>query len=426
MTNHGTTDDTTYDIVLFGATGFVGALTAEYLAGHAPQDLRIALAGRNRAKLEDTRRNLASSHPRAERFGLVIADSSDAESLRALAGSARVVISTVGPYFRYGLPLVEACAKAGTHYVDLSGEVLFMRESIRLYHDAAKDSGARIVHACGFDSVPSDMGMLLLHQLAQQVGEPLDSATMIVRMKGGVSGGTVDSMREQFKVTKADKELARAVARPYTLSPDPESEPDVGKQEDFGIIRTDSVGGRADGWAGPFVMAGANTRVVRRSNALLSHAYGPQLTYTEYMATGTGLKGRARSYALAGGLGAVPVGARTRRGAVRGGSRQRLFLHNPLRHHGGRHDAQRHDELECRPWLQGNFADVGGSGADLGRGYGGSAARVRGRSPGPHGWWGAHPSDGARACLRPPFGRGGDADVSPTVAVSSAPGRERR
>ena len=121
MTNHGTTDgttdDTTYDIVLFGATGFVGALTAEYLAGHAPQDLRIALAGRNRAKLEDTRRNLASSHPRAERFGLVIADSSDAESLRALAGSARVVISTVGPYFRYGLPLVEACAKAGTHYV---------------------------------------------------------------------------------------------------------------------------------------------------------------------------------------------------------------------------------------------------------------------------------------------------------------------
>ncbi|MGP5658784.1 saccharopine dehydrogenase family protein [Corynebacterium falsenii] len=311
MTNHGTTydttNDTTYDIVLFGATGFVGALTAEYLAGHAPQDLRIALAGRNRAKLEDTRRNLAASHPRAERFGLVIADSSDAESLRALAGSARVVISTVGPYFRYGLPLVEACAKAGTHYVDLSGEVLFMRESIRLYHDAAKNSGARIVHACGFDSVPSDMGMLLLHQLAQQVGEPLESATMIVRMKGGVSGGTVDSMREQFKVTKADKELARAVARPYTLSPDPESEPDVGKQEDFGIIRTDSVGGRADGWAGPFVMAGANTRVVRRSNALLSHAYGPQLTYSEYMATGTGLKGRARSYALAGGLGVAMV-----------------------------------------------------------------------------------------------------------------------
>ena len=191
-----------FDITLMGATGFVGALTAGYLAANAPADVRIALAGRNQTKLEALREQLAAKHPRAKDFPLVIADSSDNRSLEKLVRDTRVVISTVGPYYRHGFPLVRECATHGTHYVDLAGEALFMRESADSYHDIATASGARIIHACGFDSVPSDLGMLLLGQRASENKDTLETATMIVKMKGGLSGGTIDSMREQFAAIK--------------------------------------------------------------------------------------------------------------------------------------------------------------------------------------------------------------------------------
>ncbi|WP_296212858.1 trans-acting enoyl reductase family protein [uncultured Corynebacterium sp.] len=299
--------DRSYDITLLGATGFVGALTAGYLAANAPEGVRIALAGRNQSKLETLRDQLAATHPRAAEFPLVIADSSDNRSLEKLARDTRVVISTVGPYYRHGFPLVRECATHGTHYVDLAGEPLFMRESADSYHDRAAASGARIIHACGFDSIPSDLGMMLLGQGASENKDPLETATMIVKMKGGLSGGTIDSMREQFAAAKGNPDKKRLLADPYTLSPNRESEPNLGKQPDFGVVRESDIGGsgygRDDVWAGPFIMAGSNTRVVRRSNALLSHAYGAKLRYSEYVYTGKGIKGRMRAFTMGAVLG---------------------------------------------------------------------------------------------------------------------------
>ena len=293
-----------HDIVVFGATGFVGRLTAEYLAAHAPEGVRIALAGRSPEKLSGVRDALGS---RAATWPLVTADSSDPAAMAALAGSCRVVATTVGPYRAYGLPLVEACAAEGTDYVDLTGEVLFMRESIARHDAAARASGARIVHTCGFDSIPSDLGVLLLHQAAQADGAgELEATTLVVRaMKGGASGGTIASLKGQIDEVKADRSLTAIVQDPYALSPDRAAEPELGAEKDLaGAERDDELGL----WLGPFVMAGVNTRVVRRSNALQGWAYGRRLRYREAMAMGDGPLGRAKALGLAGGLGALQAG----------------------------------------------------------------------------------------------------------------------
>ena len=254
--------DRDHDVVVFGATGFVGALTAAYLAEHAPAGTRIALAGRSLAKLQSTRAGLPAA---AADWPLIVADSFDTEALAALAASTRVVATTVGPYHRYGLLLVEACAAAGTQYADLTGEVLFMRRSIDVADAAAKASGARIVHTCGFDSIPSDLGVFLLaeHAHATDAGDLEDTNLVVVATRGGVSGGTVDSMRGQLDEAKADKASRRLMADPYSLSPDRKHEPSTGTERDpVGIIHDGDLGG----WLAPFVMGTVNTRVVRRSN----------------------------------------------------------------------------------------------------------------------------------------------------------------
>lgn len=289
----------TYDVVLFGATGFVGKLTAEYLAAHAPAGTRIALAGRNKTKLEAVRDDLGTDWP------LLEADSFHPDALAELATSTTTVISTVGPYYRFGLPLVGECARAGTHYVDLCGEVAFMRRSIDEYHELAQSTGAKIVHACGFDSVPSDIGMYLLHRAAAEAGAgPIESATMIVKMKGGLSGGTIDSMRQQMLATKKDPALGKLLADPYSLSPDRAAEADLGPQKDLGTVDLDQFG-ITDGKGGPFIMASSNTRVVRRSNALLGHSYGPRLRYSEYVYMGTGFAGKKNTWSMMAGLAAL-------------------------------------------------------------------------------------------------------------------------
>ncbi|MEW1959497.1 saccharopine dehydrogenase NADP-binding domain-containing protein [Kineococcus sp. NPDC059986] len=268
------------DVVLFGASGFVGRLTAAHLAAHAPAGTRIALAGRSRDRLAAVAADLG---PVAADWPLLVADAADPASLRDLAESTRVVVSTVGPYLRHGLPLVEACARAGTHYADLTGEVLFVRRSIDAAQDAARESGARIVHSCGFDSVPSDLAVLLAHAWAQQNSAgPLGSATLeVLSARGGFSGGTVDSLRLQLDTARRDEQARRLVRDPYALSPDRAGEPDLGRQSDaFRPHRRAETGD----WVAPFVMASYNTRVVRRSNALLGHAYGQRLRYAEVMA----------------------------------------------------------------------------------------------------------------------------------------------
>jgi short subunit dehydrogenase-like uncharacterized protein len=186
-----------FDIVLYGATGFVGKLTAEYLA-RAGAGARIALAGRSPERLAAVRDELGAA---AADWPLLTADASQPSSLEAIAKQTQVVVTTVGPYAKYGLPLVAACAGAGTDYADLTGEPQFMRESIDLYHKQAADTGARIVHSCGFDSIPSDLTVYALYRkaLEDNAGE-LGETTFVVRgFSGGASGGTIASMAELMR-----------------------------------------------------------------------------------------------------------------------------------------------------------------------------------------------------------------------------------
>jgi short subunit dehydrogenase-like uncharacterized protein len=286
------------DIVVFGATGFVGKLTAEHLAEHAPEGVRIGIGGRSEEKLARVKSELGKDWP------TIVADSSDAAQLKALAERCRVVATTVGPYRKYGMPLVEACANAGTDYIDLTGEPLFIRDSIDRCHARAEASGARIVHCCGFDSIPSDLGVWLLHQ---EAGE-LEDTTLVVRaMKGGPSGGTLDSMKGMLDEAKADSAARRLLGDPYGLSPDRSAEPDLGDESDVRLPVEDKEVGE---WLGPFVMAAINTRVVRRSNALQEWNYGRRFRYRETTAMGPGIAGRAKGFAVSGGLGAA-LGAMT-------------------------------------------------------------------------------------------------------------------
>lgn len=289
-----------HDVVVYGATGFVGKLLAEYLARNAPTDTRIALAGRSRTKLEEVRRGL----PRAARdWSVVVADATDEEALRAMVASTTVVATTVGPYLRYGLPLARACAEAGTHYADLTGEILFVRKAIDACDATAKASGARIVTACGYDSIPSDLAVHLLHRQAQQdaAGGLLDT-TLHARAKGGVSGGTVDSSRAQLEAVSSDRRAVKTLFDPYSLSPDRKGEPDLGKQRDPISVFRDAATGD---WVGPFVMGSFNSRIVRRSNALRGHVYGRRFRYRELSAYGTGLAARQRATVFTAGLGLV-------------------------------------------------------------------------------------------------------------------------
>jgi short subunit dehydrogenase-like uncharacterized protein len=212
------------DIVIFGATGFVGRLTAAYLAEQAPAGVRIALAGRNRERLEEVRAGLPDA---AAEWEIIVADASEPVTLAALAARTRVVATTVGPYVRLGMPLVEACAIAGTHYCDLTGEVLFVRQSADTWHETARETGARIVHSCGFDSIPSDLGVLVTADTVagDGAGELTETVLSVVSMRGGVSGGTIDSMRQQAILMRADAAVRAIVADPYGLSPDRAAEP---------------------------------------------------------------------------------------------------------------------------------------------------------------------------------------------------------
>ena len=269
--------DRELDVVVFGATGFVGRLVAGYLAGHASGGVRVGLAGRSQRRLADVRAGLGAA---ASAWPLLVADSADPPALAALARAARVVASTVGPYRAQGLALVQACAEAGTDYADLTGEVLFIRDSIDHCHDAAARSGARIVHCCGFDSVPSDLGVLLLHQAARadDAGDLRDTTLVVTALRGGLSGGTLASLLGQQEEVRASAVRRQMVRDPYALSPDRAAEPDLGREHD---LDRGTYDGDLRMWVGPFAMAGINTRVVRRSNALQGWAYGRRFRYRE-------------------------------------------------------------------------------------------------------------------------------------------------
>ncbi|MBS9533406.1 saccharopine dehydrogenase NADP-binding domain-containing protein [Mycobacterium sp. M1] len=294
------------DVVVYGATGFVGKLTAHYLA-RAGNGARIGLAGRSPDRLTAVRDTLG---PAAQDWPILVADADQPATLAAMAERTRVVISTVGPYTRYGLPLVAACAAAGTDYVDLAGEAMFVRESADLHHKQAVDTGARIVHACGFDSIPSDLSVYVLYRTArdEDAGELVGTDFVLRSFSGGFYGGTIASMTEVLRTASSDPEARRQILDPYTLSVDRPAEPDLGPQPDLPWRRGRDIAPELDGvWTAGFVMAPYNTRIVRRSNGLLGWAYGRDFRYSEYMSMGSS----AAAPALAGlvtGVGNVVFG----------------------------------------------------------------------------------------------------------------------
>lgn len=292
-----------YDLIVFGATSFVGQILSRYLTENfgTKGDLKWAAAGRSQAKLDDLKRSLGR---KATELPLLVADAADEGSLTTLCSKTRVVISTVGPYALYGEPLVKVCAETGTDYCDLTGEVQWIRKMIERYEAAAVASGARIVHCCGFDSIPSDMGVFFLQQQARErFDEPCTRVKMRVKAaKGGMSGGTVASLMNVVKEAAANPALRKELANPYSLCPPNHSF--IARQPN---LKSGEYDNDFNAWIAPFVMAAINTRIVHRSNALLGKAYGSGFVYDEAMLTGRGVKGRMTAYGIAGALGSFMV-----------------------------------------------------------------------------------------------------------------------
>jgi short subunit dehydrogenase-like uncharacterized protein len=256
-----------YDLVLFGATGFTGKLTAEYLAARAPATCRWALAGRDRGKLEEVRRRLSTSDPRLSDLPLLHADVTEPDSLRAVAASARVVITTVGPYVHFGEPLVAACAEAGTDYVDLTGEPEFVNRMFLRYHDKARESGARIVHACGYDSIPHDLGTYFtVRQLPEGVPITVEG---YVRVAVTISGGTFHTAVTAASRPRQNLAAARERRTADPRPPDRRIRTPLGRPHRHGDL-----------WAVP--VHTLDPQIVGRSAAALSR-YGPEFTYREYI-----------------------------------------------------------------------------------------------------------------------------------------------
>jgi short subunit dehydrogenase-like uncharacterized protein len=298
-------NDREFDLILLGATGFTGQLVAEYLLQRhgVGGNFKWALAGRSESKLKAVRTELGQA---AAGLPLLLADSHDRASLDALVKRTRAVCSTVGPYALHGSDLVAACAAAGTDYCDLTGEVPWMREMLDAHAAAAEASGARIVHCCGFDSIPSDLGVWFLQQQAKaRFGKPMIRVRLGVQaLRGKMSGGTAASMLNIIESSRSDPEVARVVKNPYALCPE-----DLRKGPKQPYVSGPKFDESLGSWTAPFVMAAINTRVVHRSHALQGRPWGEEFTYDEAMLTGTGFKGRRQATTWSLALGGFALGA---------------------------------------------------------------------------------------------------------------------
>jgi short subunit dehydrogenase-like uncharacterized protein len=289
--------------VVWGATGFTGRLVAEYLAQSygAKRDLRWAIAGRSREKLLQVRDALAAIDPAARDLPVLVGDSRDRASLDPIVSSTRVVATTVGPYAIHGHELAASCAENGTDSCDLTGEPQFVLDTIQRHHARARETGARIVNCCGFDSIPSDLGVLVL-QNEMQARHGVSCAEVkffLSKMRGGFSGGTAASALNMADEMSRDPSVRRTIGNPYALDPD---------RKERGPDGQDQRGVRWDAdletWTGPFVMAAINTRIVRRSNALLGYRWGKNFRYSECQAFTKGPGGFLGATATVAGFGA--------------------------------------------------------------------------------------------------------------------------
>lgn len=293
-------NERSYDVVLWGATGFTGKLVAEYLTRRygALGKVRWAIAGRDREKLEGVRKQLAVLDPRAVSLPILIGRSDDAASLRAIAKQTVTVCAAAGPFARLGSELVAACVGERTHYCDITGEVQWVKTMITRHHETALAQGTRIVHCCGYDSVPSDLGVFVLQSFAnERFGAPAELVKSVVSAKApGFSGGTLASMMNAFEQAEHDPTVFEIMDDPLSLCRDGSAEPSV--KEPRGAHFDEDLGG----WVAPFVMAAVNTRIVHRSNALLGQPYGSKFSYIESMRTGKGVRGAVGAGLVAAGM----------------------------------------------------------------------------------------------------------------------------
>ena len=286
-----------FDIIVWGASGFTGRLVALYLFDKygANGDLKWAMGGRNLKKLEKVRDEIANKN-----VPLVIADSNDKVSLFNMVNRTKVICTTVGPYAKYGSNLVEACVKSHIHYCDLAGEVQWMYKMINSYHDEAKINGSKIVHACGFDSIPSDMGVYFIQkEVKSRTGVVAQKIKMrVAAISGGISGGTYASLSRVIEDAQKDKMVYKVLTNPYALNP-------IDEQfgEDSSDLKNVIFDKASQSWIGPFIMASINTKIVRRSNFLSNYAYGKSFRYDESTIFGKGFFGRVK-----GILSTIPIG----------------------------------------------------------------------------------------------------------------------
>ncbi len=288
--------DKTFDIIVYGATSFVGQIITRYMHQHfADGSITWAIAGRSLSKLQSVRDAIGLTG-----VELIVADAEDEAALTQMCARTKVVMSTVGPYALYGDLLVQVCARTGTHYCDLTGEPQWIRQMQSRHGADAQKSGARIVHCCGFDSIPSDLGVhFLQRQSVEKFGQPCAQVAMrVVSMKGGASGGTIASMVNMVKEAVSDAELRRELKDPYSLCPPGHAF--TVHQRDVPIEYDKASGG----WIAPFIMAGINTRVVHRSNALSGNGYGAHFRYEEAVVA----KGKGMARAATWGVNALMVG----------------------------------------------------------------------------------------------------------------------
>ena len=347
-----------FDLVLYGATGFVGRLAAAYLAQRrARQKLRWAIAGRDAAKLATLREQLAA-RASVHLPEIVVADSGDVAAVEAMAASTRVLITTAGPYALYGDAVVDACVHQKTHYADITGETTWVRRVIDRHHARAQRDGTRIVPFCGFDSVPSDLGTLLVvRHIEAELDAPCVEVKGYFRMMGGFNGGTLATNAHNYETGEF-----KTGRDPFLLNPRAQhSAADLVRNQDPRDARYDAAIGA---WIAPFIMGSINTRVVRRSVALMSAykaPYGPRFRYQEYSTFG-GPLGAAKATALASGLARIrssdeaqqrtrSAGARAARArprSVRARDGARLVQDRPDRSHRRRPHRTRADRLRRR------------------------------------------------------------------------------
>ena len=287
------------DLIVFGATGFTGKLVVEYLIkyyGLENKKFTWGIAGRDKKKLEKLKESFIGIDPQSVNIRTYVADSFYSKSLDVLTSSCRAIISTVGPYLKYGLPLVESCVKNHTNYCDLTGEVPFIRESIDLFHEKALNNKCRVIHSCGFDSIPSDLGVLLLQKNSlEKFNKVCEKVNLYVRsIKGGVSGGTISSMINIKKYIHSHPDKRNVLKSPYSLNPIDKINNNT-RQPVLKSVRWDNSFNK---WISPFLMSGVNTRVVQRTNAIAEFSYGKNFRYNEVSSFDRGFNGFLKAFTM--------------------------------------------------------------------------------------------------------------------------------